>query len=85
MIIGTIGEEGRLDDTVISDTVNTVARIESVCERLNTNIIISQALEKIISDDLPMFESDIQLTELEAISVKGKSKPLQLYEVRWAE
>lgn len=85
MIIGTLGEEGRLDDTVISDTVNTVARIESVCERLNTNIIISQALEKIISDDLPMFESDIQLTELEAISVKGKSKPLQLYEVRWAE
>ncbi len=88
MIVGTLGEAGRLDDTVISDTVNTVARIESVCERLDKNIIISQALEKLISDgstEIGMFESDIQLEELESISVKGKSKPLQLYEVRWAE
>ena len=78
MIIGTIGEENRLDDTVISDTVNTAARIESVCEKLGKRIIVSQTLEKKIHQ-----ESNIQvdLTELEAIYVKGKEKPLQLYEV----
>lgn len=78
MIIGTIGEENRLDDTVISDTVNTAARIESVCEKLEKNIIISQVLQKKL-----LQESTIQvdLTELEAMYVKGKEKPLQLYEV----
>ena len=33
MILGMIGEEHRLDDTVISDTVNTASRIESYAVR----------------------------------------------------
>ena len=78
MIAGTLGEAGRLDDTVISDTVNTVARIESVCERLNKNIIISQSLKNQIENNNDLY---IKLTELESISVKGKSKPLTLFEV----
>jgi len=78
MIIGTIGEEGRLDDTVISDTVNTAARIETVCERLKKNIIISQSLEKMMSQNNTL-QYDIK--ELEAMYVKGKEKPLQLYEL----
>ncbi len=76
MIAGTLGEAGRLDDTVISDTVNTVARIESVCERLNKNIIVSQVLEGLVSDCGLKFE------HLESIMVKGKSKPLDLFEVK---
>ncbi len=79
MIIGTIGEENRLDDTVISDTVNTAARIESVCEKLNKNIIISESLEKLLKEEQTV---QIKLTELEAMYVKGKEKPLQLFEVK---
>ena len=79
MIIGTIGEENRLDDTVISDTVNTAARIESVCEKLNKNVIISESLEKLLKEEKP---AQIELTELEAMYVKGKEKPLQLFEVK---
>ena len=78
MIIGTIGEENRLDDTVISDTVNTAARIESVCEKLSKNIIISETLEKNINQEKTL---QIELSPLEAIYVKGKEKPLQLYEI----
>ena len=78
MIIGTIGEENRLDDTVISDTVNTAARIESVCEKLGKNIIISQVLQKKLLQESTL---QVDLTELEAMYVKGKEKPLQLYEV----
>ena len=86
MIIGTIGEENRLDDTVISDTVNTAARIESVCERLDKTIIVSRALDALVANDvrlqlaqrgIPLF----RLRPLDAIFVKGKEKPLQLYEV----
>ena len=78
MIIGTIGEENRLDDTVISDTVNTAARIESVCERLNKNIVVSQILQKKIALENTV---QVEVTELEPLYVKGKEKPLQLYEV----
>ena len=85
MIIGTIGEENRLDDTVISDTVNTSARIESVCEKLNKNIIVSQVLEKLLLSSKESLEEQsihIKLNELEAMYVKGKEKPLQLFEVK---
>ena len=78
MIIGTIGEESRLDDTVISDTVNTAARIESVCEKLNKNIIVSESLKKLLNQENNL---QIQLNSLEAIYVKGKEKPLQLFEI----
>ena len=78
MIIGTIGEENRLDDTVISDTVNTAARIESVCERLNKNIVVSQILQKKIAMENTV---QVEVNELEPLYVKGKEKPLQLYEV----
>jgi len=77
MIIGTIGEKNRMDDTVISDTVNTSARIESVCEKLDKNIIISHSIEERI--DVSLFP-EVILNELDAISVKGKEKPLKLYE-----
>ncbi len=78
MIIGTIGEDNRLDDTVISDTVNTVARIESVCEKVKKTIIISEAVQKRILGER---SANFQLNALEAIYVKGKEKPLQLYEI----
>jgi len=78
MIIGTIGEENRLDDTVISDTVNTAARIESACEKLDKNIIVSQELYKKIITEKTI---QIELNELETMYVKGKEKPLQLFEL----
>ena len=78
MIIGTIGEENRLDDTVISDTVNTASRIESVCEKINKTIIISEAIYKRLPAEIT---GNMKLNPLEVIYVKGKEKPLQLYEV----
>jgi len=78
MIIGTIGEENRLDDTVISDTVNTASRIESVCEKLDKKIIISHSLQERLGEN---HKENFRLNELESIAVKGKQKPLQLYEI----
>lgn len=78
MIIGTIGEESRLDDTVISDTVNTASRIETVCEKVGRNIIVSEAIEKRTPAEKA---GNISFTPLEVMYVKGKEKPLQLYEI----
>ena len=83
MIIGTVGEENRLDDTVISDTVNTAARIESVCEKLQKPVIMSHEFAQNLVDlnGQDAKSMGIKFVKLEAISVKGKEKPLQLYEV----
>ena len=82
MIIGTIGEENRLDDTVISDTVNTSSRLETVCEKLRKTIIVSQAvvdeLEKNSDSNVP---AAFKLNRLEDVHVKGKEMALQIYEV----
>lgn len=77
MILGTIGEDNRLDDTVISDTVNTAARIEAVAESLQREIIISveAAKKSKIVQNIPY-----SLIPLGYIHVKGKEKPLSLFE-----
>ncbi len=90
MIIGTIGEENRLDDTVISDTVNTSSRLEGVCEKLGKTIIVSQEVMERLEEKKPA--QDLQqgepaeglpfvLKRLEDVMVKGKEKPLKIYEV----
>ena len=82
MIIGTIGEENRLDDTVISDTVNTSSRIESVCEKLGKTIIVSEAVvQKVEAASSESSPASFKFERLEDVQVKGKEKPLQIYEV----
>ena len=82
MIIGTIGEENRLDDTVISDTVNTSSRIETVCEKLEKTIIVSEeVVQKVQAAGTENSPAAFKFEQLEAVQVKGKEKPLQIYEV----
>lgn len=75
MILGTIGDETRLDDTVISDTVNTTSRIESICEKMNKNVIISEDLLNLIS---PENAALMEFENLPSIPIKGKSNTLKL-------
>lgn len=76
MILGTIGETNRLDDTVISDTVNTASRIESVAERESRPIILSQQAYDAVANNIP---SNVTVESLGSIPVKGKVKPVSLY------
>ena len=51
LILGTIGEADRMETTVISDTVNVSARLESLCKQYGANIIVSSAVfEKLDSE-----------------------------------
>ena len=76
MILGTIGEISRLDDTVISDTVNTASRIESVSECLKYSILIS--LEAVEKSDLAK-RTDIALIPLGNMRVKGRVNLVLLF------
>jgi len=41
LVIGLIGSETKLQHTIIGDTVNRTARLESLCKELNVSIVIS--------------------------------------------
>lgn len=77
MILGMIGEEHRLDDTVISDTVNTASRIESYAEKQKLSVVVSETIvSKTSAADKDRYYP------LGEIRVKGKAMPLLLSEYR---
>ena len=76
LILGTIGETDRMETTVISDTVNVSARLESLCKNYGTNIIISKAVYDALDSKLKQFCRLIDKTR-----VKGKTEEIEIYEV----
>lgn len=71
-VIGNIGSEERVDYTAIGDTVNLAARLEANAKP--GQILISSETYERVKD---RFECIV----LEPILVKGKEKPVQVYEV----
>ncbi len=74
MIVGNMGSNTRMDYTVMGDSVNLGARLESANKEYNTTIMISESTKKQV-------ESRIECRELDALKVKGKNKPIHVYEL----
>lgn len=78
MILGIIGEENRLEDSIISGTVNIAFQLQDICSKYNKKLIISESIEEKLSPD---FLETIKLKSLKQINVIEKEKPLKIYEV----
>jgi adenylate cyclase len=74
LIMGAMGSEDRMDFTILGDTVNLGARLCAHATR--GQILLSEATQKELKDI-----GWIQTAKLEPIRVKGKSEPIQVYEV----
>jgi adenylate cyclase len=74
MIAGNIGSEAIMSYTVIGDAVNLGARLESATRKFQTRIIISEATKERLT-------GRYHLRSLGSEIVKGKSKPVTIYEV----
>lgn len=78
LMIGTIGENARMDSTVISDVVNIASRLHFYALKKETEIFISKAVKDNINID---DEAQLQFKHGGFIRFRGKDEPVSIYEV----
>lgn len=76
LMLGTIGEQHRMDGTVISDAVNLASRVETLTKTYGISILISQNTYDQLADPKA---HDIR--PIDVVVVKGKTEPITIYEV----
>ncbi len=74
MTVGNMGSLGRMNYTLMGDNVNLGARLEGTNKQYGTNVIISENTYGLVKDR-------IVARELDNIRVKGKNKPVVIYEL----
>jgi len=76
VMLGIIGEEKRLQGTVISDGVNLASRLESLTKHFGVSIIISKQMLSLLPE-----EKGYHTRFLGLVQVKGKREPVLIYEL----
>jgi adenylate cyclase len=74
MTVGNMGSPTRMNYTLMGDNVNLGARLEGTNKEYGTNIIISEFTYGLVRDYF-------LVRELDNIRVKGKNKPVLIYEL----
>lgn len=74
MTVANVGSTKRMNYTLMGDNVNLGARLEGVNKIYKTNILISENTYGLVQDRVIVRELDI-------IRVKGKNKPVLIYEL----
>ena len=75
LIMGITGDNERLDAAIISDTVNTAARIESLSKHYGTSILLTKKCKDSLTNP-----ENFDFRYLGRVQLKGKTRPIDLFE-----
>ena len=70
-VVGNFGSSSRFDYSVLGDSVNLAARLESSCKNYDTSLIISEH----------SMVDGYDYKFLDEVTVKGKSEPVKIYTI----
>jgi adenylate cyclase len=74
MVFGNMGSSQKFNYSVVGDSVNLASRLEGANKFYGSRILISQPTAELVKDDF-------LLRKLDVLRVKGKLKPMAVYEV----
>jgi class 3 adenylate cyclase len=73
VVAGTIGGGGRVEFTVIGDTVNTAARVEAITRDTDDTVLITEATRSLLRRDHGGF------AERGTVMLRGRSEPVKVH------
>ncbi|MRR34287.1 adenylate/guanylate cyclase domain-containing protein [bacterium] len=73
-VVGNLGSDRLFDYTVVGDTVNLAARLESANKQFGTRVLVS-------ADTWERTGDSFVARELGLVEVKGKSRPVRIHEI----
>ena len=73
-MVGNIGSENTRSYTVVGDSVNLAARLETANRVYGTQILINETTAQAIA-------SQFEMREVDTISVKGKTETTRIFEL----
>jgi DNA-binding response OmpR family regulator/class 3 adenylate cyclase len=76
LMLGILGGANRMESTVIADAVNVSARVESLTKTYNSTLLIAENTYNKLKN-----ASQYLMRVVDRVMVKGKTKPVTVYEV----
>jgi class 3 adenylate cyclase len=76
IMVGIVGETGRMQGDAFSDTVNLAARLEGLTKFYGVDVLISETVLAAMGTDHPY-----QIRFLDRVVVKGRNEAIAIYEI----